>query len=76
MAVETHVAFAYAYVNMHSQRNAGKFYLLSPSTVAERYVAAMHGALCKYAHIPSLSLFEIAGLLFVFDIAICLNNDI
>lgn len=44
--------------------------------LARRCVAAAHVALGKYAHILSLILFEIAGLLFVFDIAICLNNDI
>lgn len=34
VASETHVAFAYVCVNMHSQWNAGKFYLQSEWTVA------------------------------------------
>lgn len=34
VALESHVAFAYTYVNMDSQCNAGKYYLLSTSTVA------------------------------------------
>lgn len=72
VALETHVVFAYA--NMHSECNAGKFCYLHQQ-LAFRYVAAVHGALCKYAHIP-LPLFEIADLLFALDIAICQNNAI
>lgn len=36
---------------MHSECNAGKFCYLHQQ-LAFRYVAAVHGALCKYAHIP------------------------
>lgn len=55
MALETHVVFAYAYANMHSECNLGKFCYLHQQ-LAFRYVATVHGALCKYAHVPILCL--------------------
>lgn len=67
------------YLNNHSECNDAKI-PLSPSTIGfQARAACLHAALFKYAHPPypsTLPLFEMAAALFVFDIAIRLDNGI